>query len=128
MENFKNELLGSVLLSSYLAWFLLAIIGAMTATLIRNHLTTLKSYPINPVQILTGLLLTFIFIRFSLELTGLTPNAFGAFAIGLGGNELALTFLKKFLTKKKIENENLQADAPDDIAGGGTKNDPPPRP
>lgn len=119
MENFTTELLGSVLLSSYLAWFLLAIIGAMTATLIRNHLTSLKSYPINPVQILTGLLLTFIFIRFSLELTGLTPNAFGAFAIGLGGNELALTFLKKFLTKKK---EEAQVFADDGIGGSN----PPP--
>ncbi len=111
MENFKIELLGSVLLSSYLAWFLLSIIGAITATLIRNHLTTLKSYPINPVQILTGLLLTFIFIRFSLELTGLIPNAFGAFAIGLGGNELALPFLKNFLNKNKEEKENIMADS-----------------
>lgn len=113
MENFKIELLGSVSLSSYLAWFLLAIIGAITATLIRNHLTSLKSYPVNPVQIVTGLLLTFIFIRFSLELTGLTPNAFGAFAIGLGGNELALSFLKKFLSKKE-EKPELFAEGEDD--------------
>lgn len=112
MENFKTELLGNVLLSSYIAWFLLAIIGAMTATLIRNHLTSLKSYPINPVQILTGLLLTFIFIRFSLELTGLTPNAFGAFAIGLGGNELALSFLKKFLTKKENKPQAFAEEPP----------------
>lgn len=118
MENFTTELLGSVLLSSYLAWLLLAIIGAFTATLIRNHLTSLKSYPVNPVQIVTGLLLTFIFIRFSLELTGLTPNAFGAFAIGLGGNELALSFLKRFLDKGK-EGIKIQAFVADDEDGGG---------
>jgi len=122
MKNFKTELLGDVLLSSYLAWFLLAIIGAITATLIRNHLKSLKSYPINPVQILTGLLLTFIFIRFSLELTGLTPNAFGAFAIGLGGNELALSFLKKFLTKKK--EEEIKVFVSEDLGGSNPPADP----
>jgi hypothetical protein len=125
MENFTAELLGDVLLSSYLAWMLLAVIGAFTATLIRNHLTSLKSYPVNPVQILTGLLLTFIFIRFSLELTGLTPNAFGAFAIGLGGNELALSFLKRFLNKDNGEKK-IQAFADEeDGDGAGTPNKAP---
>lgn len=125
MENFTAELLGDVLLSSYLAWMLLAVIGAFTATLIRNHLTSLKSYPVNPVQILTGLLLTFIFIRFSLELTGLTPNAFGAFAIGLGGNELALSFLKRFLNKDN-GGEKIQAFADgEDGDGAGTPNKAP---
>lgn len=127
MENFRIELLGNVFISSYLAWFILSIIGAVTATLVRNHLTTLKSYPVNLVQILTGLLLTFIFIRFSVELTNYVPNAFGAFLVGLSGNEIALGILKKFLLKKKEEKEtkdNLQADAPD-IGGGGIKNNPP---
>lgn len=103
MKTFTLELFGTVDLPSYLAWIILSIIGAITATLVRNHLTTLKSFPVNAVQLLTGILITFIFIRFSLELTGLTPNAFGAFAIGLGGNELALGFLKRYLEKKKLD-------------------------
>jgi len=119
METFLLELFGTVDLPSYLAWFILSIIGAITASLVRNHLTTLKSFPVNAVQLLTGILITFIFIRFSLELTGLTPNAFGAFAIGLGGNELALGFLKRYLEKKKLDA------SADDIGGGGIKNPPP---
>jgi len=119
MKTFLLELFGVVDLPSYLAWLILSIIGAITATLIRNHLTTLKSFPINPVQLLTGILITFVFIRFSLELTGLTPNAFGAFLIGLGGNEIALGLLKRFLEKKKLEAYS------DDGPGGSN---PPPDP
>lgn len=125
MENFKLELLGGVLLSSYLAWLIWSIIGQVLATLIRNHLTSWKSYPINAVQLVTGLLLVLVFIRFGLELTNFVPTAFGAFVIGLGGNELALAFLKKYLNKRK-ENLNAIADDPD-IGGGGIKN-PPPKP
>lgn len=125
MENFKTELLGSVLLSSYLAWLIWAVLGSVISTLLRNSIPNLKSYPINAVQILLGILITFAFIRFSLELTGLVPNAFGAFIVGLGGNELALAALKKFLNKKK-ESLNAIADAPDDIGGGGIKNPPKP--
>lgn len=126
MNTFIIELFGTVDLPTYLAWIVLSIIGAVTATLVRNHLTTLKSFPVNAVQLLTGILITFIFIRFSLELTGLTPNAFGAFVIGLGGNEIALALLKKFLEKKKVELDIKNAVADDgddeDIRGGGTKN------
>lgn len=124
MENFKLELLGGVLLSSYLAWLIWSIIGQVLATLIRNHLTSWKSYPINAVQLVTGLLLVLVFIRFGLELTNFVPTAFGAFIIGLGGNELALAFLKKYLNKRK-ENLNAIEDDPD-IGGGGIKNPPPP--
>lgn len=129
MENFKVELLGNVLLSSYLAWIIWSIIGQVLATLVRNHLTTLKSYPINIVQLLTGLLLVLVFIRFGNELTGLVPTAFGAFGIGLGGNELALAVLKKYLNKKKEDSlgDNVVMDDPD-IGGGGIKNPPPPNP
>lgn len=103
MEKFLLELFGEVDFPTYIAWILISLLGAVFATLIRNHLTTLKSFPINAVQLLTGVLITFIFIRFSLELTGLTPTAFGAFIIGLGGNELALGFLKRFLERRKEE-------------------------
>lgn len=113
MNTFVLELFGTVDLPTYLAWIVLSIIGAVTATLVRNHLTTLKSFPVNAVQLLTGILITFIFIRFSLELTGFVPNAFGAFAIGLGGNELALGLLKKFLDKKKEQKPELFAEGED---------------
>lgn len=125
MQNFKLELLGNVLLSSYLAWIIWSVIGQVLATLIRNHLTTLKSYPVNLVQVVTGLLLVLVFIRFGFELTNYVPTAFGAFIIGLGGNELALAFLKKYLNRKK-EEQNAVADIPDDIGGGGIKNPPKP--
>lgn len=123
LQNFKMELLGSVLLSSYLAWIIWSIIGQVLATLIRNHLTSWKSYPINAVQLVTGLLLVLVFIRFGLELTNFVPTAFGAFIIGLGGNELALAFLKKYLNKKKEQVDSFADDG--DIGGGGIKNPPP---
>lgn len=133
LQNFKLELLGNVLLSSYLAWVIWSIIGQVLATLIRNHLTTLKSYPVNAVQLVTGLLLVLVFIRFGLELTNFVPTAFGAFIIGLGGNELALAFLKKYLNKKKEESSILDSvkiagDSNPDIGGGGIKNPPPTKP
>lgn len=120
MKTFVLELFGTVDLPTYLAWVILSILGAITATLIRNHIPTLKSFPINSVQLLTVFLITFVFIRFSLELTGFVPNAFGAFLIGLSGNEIALGLLKKFLQKKK--DEKIQAfDDPSDLppTGGG---------
>lgn len=133
LQNFKLELLGNVLLSSYLAWVIWSIIGQVLATLIRNHLKTLKSYPVNAVQLVTGLLLVLVFIRFGLELTNFVPTAFGAFIIGLGGNELALAFLKKYLNKKKEESSILDSvkiagDSNPDIGGGGIKNPPPTKP
>ena len=112
MENFKIELLGNVLPSSYLAWIIWSLIGQILATLIRNHLPTLKSYPVNAVQVLTGLLIVLVFIRFGFELTDYIPTAFGAFGIGLGGNEVALAFLKKYLNKRKDENANIVMDIP----------------
>lgn len=121
MENFKLELLGNVALSSYLAWIIWSVFGQVLATFIRNAIPSLKSYPVNAVQLVTGLLVVLVYIRFGSELTGLIPTAVGAFGIGLGGNEVALALLKKYLNKKK---ENIQAFAEEDIRGGGDKNDP----
>lgn len=127
LNNFKLEMFGSVLISAYLAWFLWAIIGGFIATNVRNHLTSLKNYPVNVPQILVGLLITFAFIRFSLELTGLVPNAFGAFLIGLSGNEAALAAIRKYLDSRKVNLDIKNAQA--DIAGGGQPNpDPKPKP
>lgn len=117
MENFKTELFGQVLVTSYLAWLIWSGIGSVIATLVRNHLTSLKSYPINVVQVLLGLLITFAFIRFSVELTNYVPNAFGAFLVGLGGNELALSILKKYLIRKQEEKINKLSDPPTDGDG-----------
>lgn len=124
MENFKTELLGNVLLSSYLAWIVWAMIGQVLATLIRNHIPSLKSYPVNAVQILTGLLVILVFIRFGFELTNYTPTAFGAFLIGLGGNEVALAFLKKYLNRKKEEQENVRDAVVMDVTDIGGSNPP----
>jgi len=123
MNTFILEFFGTVDLPTYMAWLGLSIIGAITATLIRNHATTLKSFPLNPIQILTGLLITFISIRFSKELLGLEPNAFGALIIGATNNEIALGLLKRFLERKKALN--IQAEEPE-IGGGGIKNPPKP--
>lgn len=101
MEQFSQQFFGTVNLPTYCAWFLIAFIGAITATLIRNHLTTLKSYPFNWAQLIAGFLITFIFIRFSNELLGLEPTAFGALLIGATNNELALRFVKFSLQSKK---------------------------
>lgn len=129
LQNFKLEMFGSVLISAYLAWFLWAIIGGFIATNVRNHLTSLKNYPINVPQILVGLLITFAFIRFSLELTGLVPNAFGAFLIGLSGNEAALAAIRKYLDSKKVKVDVNDVQAFDEpIRGGGDKNDPSTKP
>lgn len=126
MKTFTLELFGTIDLPTYLAWIALSIIGAITASLIRNHVTTLKSFPVNPIQLLTGLLITFISIRFSNEILGLNPNAFGALIIGATNNEIALGLLKKFLSKK--EDVKIQALAEEPIQGGGTKNDSPKTP
>lgn len=115
MNTFILELFGTIDLPTYLAWIALSIIGAITATLIRNHATTLKSFPVNPIQLLTGLLITFISIRFSKELLGLEPTAFGALIIGATNNEIALVFLRKFLTKK--QDIKVQAQGEDEFVG-----------
>lgn len=115
MKTFTLELFGTIDLPTYLAWIALSIIGAVTASLIRNHVTTLKSFPVNPIQLLTGLLITFISIRFSNEILGLNPNAFGALIIGATNNEIALGLLKKFLSKK--EDVKAQASSLYEIVG-----------
>jgi len=115
MKTFVLELFGTIDLPTYLAWIVLSIIGAITATLIRNHATSLKSFPVNPIQLLTGLLITFISIRFSNEILGLSPTAFGALMIGATNNEIALGLLKKFLVKK--QEANIQSLEEDEFIG-----------
>ncbi len=122
MKTFLLELFGTIDLPTYLAWIVLSLLGAITATLIRNHVTTLKSFPVNPIQLFTGLLITFISIRFSNEILGLNPTAFGALVIGATNNEIALKIVKKYLLNKS----DVMADASEPIAGGGVQNPPKP--
>lgn len=96
MEIFLKQLLGTIDLPTYLAWFLLAFVGAVIAILVRE-ITPLKSYEITFIHMIRGFLITFIFIRFSSELLSLEPTAFGAFMIGFGSNELVLLLFKKKL-------------------------------
>lgn len=100
MEIFLTQFLGTINPQTYLAWFLLAFIGAVIAILVRE-VTPLKSYEITFIHMLRGFLITFIFIRFSSELLSLEPTSFGAFMIGFGSNELVLLLFKKKLTIEK---------------------------
>lgn len=119
METFLLELFGTTNIPKYLAWILLSFIGGLTALLVRNHLTSLKSYSVNFLQVLTNLLITFIFIRFGQEIFHLEPAAGSTFLLGLSGNELALGILKKYLDKKQLEDKIEQSN------GIGGSNPPP---
>lgn len=103
MEKFLSVFFGTTDLPTYSAMILLSLLGAIAATLIRNNVTSLKSFPVNLIQLFTGLLVTFISIRFSNEILGLDPTAFGALVIGATNNEVALILLKKVLAKKELE-------------------------
>lgn len=103
MNTFLLELFGTTELAKYLAWIVLSFIGGLTALLIRNQLTNLKSYSVNYVQVLTNLLITFVFIRFGQEVFHLEPAGGSSFLLGLSGNEIAIRVLKKYLDKKEEE-------------------------
>jgi hypothetical protein len=99
MEQFLKQLLGTTDLPTYAAWFLLALIGAITSILVKRIFFK-KNTPVTPLQMILGFLITFVFIRFSKEIVGLEPTAFGALLIGATNNELALVFLKLRTTKR----------------------------
>lgn len=124
MNEFLLELFGTTNLAKYSAWIILSFIGGLTALLIRNHLTTWKSYSIDYVQILTNLLITFIFIRFGQEVFHVEPAAGSTFLLGLSGNEIALRILRKYLDKKQREEDKLNALAEEQQGPGGSN--PPP--
>lgn len=113
MEKFLEQMLGTNDVPTYLAWFLLAFIGAFTAILIRAKAKYKNSVdtPVkwswsflfhdNAINLLLGFLITFIFLRFSSEALGLEPTAWGALIIGATNNELSLLFLKFGLKARK---------------------------
>ena len=113
MSQFLNQLLGTTDLPTYLAWFVLAFIGAATAILIRAKVKYKSSQETpstwswgfliqdNLINLLVGFLITFIFLRFSNETLNMEPTAWGALIIGATNNELALLFMKFSLKARK---------------------------
>lgn len=113
MEQFLEQFLGTTNVPTYLAWFVLAFIGAFTAILIRAKIKYQDSektpdswswtflFQDNALNLLIGFLITFIFLRFSLEMLNKAPTAFGALIIGATNNELALMFVKFGIKSRK---------------------------
>lgn len=101
LQDFSLEFFGDVGASQYVAWLLIALIGAVLGVLIRKVYSGLKDYPTTWEQMVVGFLITFISIRFSNDILGLNPTSFGAFVSGLTYNEIALGILKKYLNKKE---------------------------
>lgn len=93
MEEFLKEVFGTKSISIQLAWYFLGFIGAVFGFLVREY-SKLKSYPFTFKQMIIGFITAFIFLRFSRELVGLEPTAFGALMIGISFNELALKIVK----------------------------------
>lgn len=100
MKQFLEQFLGTTDLPTYVAWFLLALIGAITSILVKRIILK-KNTPVTSLQMILGFLITFVFIRFSRELVGLEPTSFGALLIGASNNELALAYVKMKLKPKK---------------------------
>ena len=106
MEKFLQQLLGTTDLPTYLAWFVFALIGALTVILIRAQIKYKNSTDTpekwsgwfllrdNALNLVMGFFITFIFLRFSIETLGKEPTAWGALLIGATNNELALIFVK----------------------------------
>ena len=106
MQTFLEELLGTTNVPTYLAWFILAFIGAFTAILVRAQIKYKKSKSTpkewswsfllhdNVINLLVGFFITFIFLRFSNEILKVEPSAWFALLVGATNNELALQFVK----------------------------------
>jgi hypothetical protein len=113
MNKFLEQLLGTTDVPTYIAWFILAFIGAITAILIRAQIKYKKSKETpdkwswkflawdNALNLIVGFLITFIFLRFSNETLKMEPTSFGALLIGATNNELALFFMKFSLKARK---------------------------
>lgn len=106
MNKFLEQMLGTTDVPTYLAWFVLAFIGAFTAILIRAKAKYKKSsdtpvkwswsflFHDNAINLLLGFLITFIFLRFSQETLKVEPSAWIALLVGATNNELSLLFVK----------------------------------
>lgn len=113
MEIFLEQLLGTNDVPTYLAWFLLAFMGAIAAILIRAKVKYKDSKETpdgwswrfllqdNLINLVIGFLVTFFFLRFSNETLKIEPTAWLAVLIGATNNELALLFIKFSLKARK---------------------------
>jgi hypothetical protein len=113
METFLLQLFGTIDLPTYLAWFVLAFIGALAAIIIRsktkykqsaetpNDWSWLFMFRDNAINLVLGFLVTFIFLRFSNETLHLQPSAWLALLVGATNNELSLLFIKFGLGARK---------------------------
>lgn len=113
MEIFLKQFLGTTDLPTYLAWFVLAFIGAFTAILIRAKSKYKKSSDTpfhwswtflaqdNLINLVIGFFITFIFLRFSNEILKVEPSPFISLIVGATNNELALLFVKFSLRARK---------------------------
>lgn len=113
MENFLEEMLGTTDMPTYIAWFVLAFIGAFTAILIRAKAKYKQSgdtpnkwswsflFHDNALNLLLGFMITFIFLRFSQETLKVEPSAWTALLVGATNNELSLLFIKFGLKARK---------------------------
>ncbi|MBQ0907486.1 hypothetical protein KBJ98_02090 [Flavobacterium sp. F-328] len=113
MNKFLEQILGTNDVPTYLAWFLLAFIGAFTAILIRAKAKYKTSDDTprkwswgfllqdNAINLLLGFFITFIFLRFSQETLKLEPSAWVALLVGATNNELSLLFVKFGLKARK---------------------------
>jgi hypothetical protein len=113
LKTFLEQLSGTTDLSAYLAWFLLAFIGAFTAIVIRAK--SKYKYSIdtphrwswsfllqdNLINLTIGYFITLIFFRFTNQVVRVEPNVWLATLVGVISNELALLFVKFSLTARK---------------------------
>jgi predicted branched-subunit amino acid permease len=88
LEDFNLEFFLAISPSQYVAWLLIALVGAVLGILIRKVYNGLRLSNYLE-QMVVGFLITFISIRFSNEVLSLNPS-FGAFISGLTYNEIAL--------------------------------------
>lgn len=100
MQTFLTEFFGTTSFEILIAWYLIALIGAITGVLVRRNYGGLKTYPFNLEQMGLGFLIVFTSIRLS-SFFGYEPTIVGAYIIGLTHNEIALKILKKYLDKKE---------------------------
>ena len=87
MQQFLEQLFGTTDLPTYVAWFILAFMGAFAGVLIRAQLKYKKNsdtpekwswgflFKDNSLGLVIGFFITFIFIRFSSEMLNMEPTA-----------------------------------------------------
>jgi hypothetical protein len=113
LKTILEQLLGTTAVFAYLAWFLLAFIGAFTAIVIRAKSKYKYSDDTpyrwswsfllqdNLINLTIGYLITFIFFRFTNQVLRVEPSLWLAALVGVISNELSLLLAKFSLTARK---------------------------